>query len=955
MKIYMLPSISNLGIGRVVDAYHRHLPAYGVEFVSREQDADLVVCHAGGHAPTRQTDVLVCHGLYPTATLDKADGYFQVNADVVRNAREAMIITVPSRWVAVPFQRDMHVSPRIIPHGIEPDEWNFPCLSKGYVLWAKGHNPGVVDASVISQLASRMPTTQFKTTIGQSASNIQVLGILPYNEMKPVIQAAGAYLATTKETFGIQTLEAMACGVPVVGYKTGATPDIVVHGKTGWLVKPGDINGLVDGIQWALENRGAIGKACREAVEQLHTWDMVCEMFYDVLLEAAQLKSRPHKVSVVIPCYNYGKWVGKAIDSALHQDYSGPVEVIVVDDGSNDNTGAVVAGYGQAVTYLKKQNAGVASARNHGIQHATGDLVACLDADDWWEPNFLSKLTAPMIIDRSLGLSYGHLRSVNDHGGFATGWPPKFDFHEQAQRHNQVPSSCVFRKAAWERAGGYRAKYTPAEDAELWLRIAALGYDIRKVTDDVVYNYRLHSNSLSRSIKEPNWVEDKPYHKRVDLAPFASLGGKPSHPFRDYDDPWVSVIIPVGAGHEHLVYRALDSLESQAMTNWEVIVVNDSGTVLTHPNTGLELHQAYPYIIEGHTDRAGVARARNAGAKLAHSDLLLWLDADDWLLPGCLANVVQVYNDNPCRYVYTDWQGYDGKQFTDHLSKEFTSEGIHREAIHSVTGLVPLAWHNEIGGFDEELNGWEDWAYYLALVHAGHCGQRVPELGMVYDYSSGLRREDSLAKRNQLLPVIRKRFGKEPVMGCSSCGKKGGGGNGVVPLPAARTSSTVRGAPVMANVKNDAATQMVSVMENSGNMGSHGVVGIRTRINYGRHKQGDRFQMHIEDVMAQPQRYIRTEAVAEPVPTKPEPVVSEPVPTKPEPVPSKPVNQDILAQAMTPIPDDEVEVDITILPLVQIKQLDLGPEDAKAALDSERSAAKPRASVIKYLEELAAG
>ena len=68
------------------------------------------------------------------------------------------------------------------------------------------------------------------------------------------------------------------------------------------------------------------------------------------------------------------------------------------------------------------------------------------------------------------------------------------------------------------------------------------------------------------------------------------------------------------------------------------------------------------------------------------------------------------------------------------------------------------------------MSGWEDWIYYLDLAKAGHCGLRLGIQGMVYDYTSGLRREDSLKKINKLLPVVRKRY-KENDMACSSCGK----------------------------------------------------------------------------------------------------------------------------------------------------------------------------------------
>ena len=90
-------------------------------------------------------------------------------------------------------------------------------------------------------------------------------------------------------------------------------------------------------------------------------------------------------VSVVIPCYNHGRYLGKAIASVLGQSY-GPVEVIVVDDGSSDNTREVAQSFGDRVRYVYKQNGGLSAARNTGIEHARGEYLVFLDADDWLYP-----------------------------------------------------------------------------------------------------------------------------------------------------------------------------------------------------------------------------------------------------------------------------------------------------------------------------------------------------------------------------------------------------------------------------------------------------------------------------------------------------------------------------------------------------------------------------------------
>src|ERR1700722_11062092 len=95
---------------------------------------------------------------------------------------------------------------------------------------------------------------------------------------------------------------------------------------------------------------------------------------------------KPHlTVSCVIPVFNGERFLAEAIESVLAQSYE-TSEIIVVDDGSTDGTKTVAARFDQRVAYVEQSNAGPASARNHGIQRASGDFIAFLDSDDLWHP-----------------------------------------------------------------------------------------------------------------------------------------------------------------------------------------------------------------------------------------------------------------------------------------------------------------------------------------------------------------------------------------------------------------------------------------------------------------------------------------------------------------------------------------------------------------------------------------
>ena len=106
-------------------------------------------------------------------------------------------------------------------------------------------------------------------------------------------------------------------------------------------------------------------------------------------LLAAELKSEP-RVTVVIPTYNRAKVILRALETAFAQTYRN-LEIIVVDDGSTDDTTAVLAPYWERIHYIHQSNQGASAARNRGIQEATGEFIAFLDSDDEWLPAKLER------------------------------------------------------------------------------------------------------------------------------------------------------------------------------------------------------------------------------------------------------------------------------------------------------------------------------------------------------------------------------------------------------------------------------------------------------------------------------------------------------------------------------------------------------------------------------------
>ena len=180
----------------------------------------------------------------------------------------------------------------------------------------------------------------------------------------------------------------------------------------------------------------------------------------------------PSSVSVIIPAYNAGQRVACTISAALDQTL--PVlEVIVVDDGSTDDTVEVVKQFGPPVRVVSKPNGGPASARNLGASLARGEWLAMLDADDWWFPR-KNELQLAHDADDDIGLSHCRL----DHRIERP--PEELTFQTLWDRNWIGNSSVLIRRAVFEVLGGFMEdpRLISVEDYNLWLRVAAAGWRV---------------------------------------------------------------------------------------------------------------------------------------------------------------------------------------------------------------------------------------------------------------------------------------------------------------------------------------------------------------------------------------------------------------------------------------------------------------------------------------------
>lgn len=815
------PDEGDGGVRRVVEAQRKHLPKYGIEVVDDPEKADVIACHI--QMPPEylrrfpeKAFVAHCHGYY-WDEYKRDDGSplwerwcLQANAEVMRATLVADIVTAPSEWVAQSIRRNTCRDVRVVRHGINLDEWDVhEPESRKYVLWNKSRPDPVCDPDPVYQVARLMPDVQFTSTFGGWSSelppvNVMLTGRVPYEQAKRLVEGANIYLCTSRETYGIGTLEAMAAGVPVVGWRWGGQREFITHEVDGWLATPHDVEGLAEGIRWAKGHRPTVSKAARETAEK-YTWDEPARMYAEIYREAAERKYggaapavarstaintangsypplRP-KVSVIVTAYNLDKYLPFALASVLKQDDSfTDWECIIVDDASPDRCGEIADQWAQRDPRFRvihnEKNLYLAGARNAGVAASRGEYIQPLDADDMLAEGALGILAGALDVDRQTWVAYGGVLFVNeemrpeDYGTGTpgiSGWPVDFrvdwQLHQpqQGQRpSNLLPYASMIRRRALELTGGWRERRKTAEDADLWCRLSSYGFAPRKVTNAPCLIYRNRADSMSRVNEPDDWTQWYPWSRLPDLFPAGAMMGaddKNALAVTSCDPAIIAVIIPVGPGHETLVKDAVDSVDCQTFRQWECIVVNDTGHDLPPLPTWVRVVCScgdffeYDYREHDCSGRRGPAAARNAGIRSATARLYISLDADDMLRPHALRMMYEAYvADGTGRaIIYSDfWEDpKDEGEFSVYELPNFEAAMLGDHMLGCVTQLTPVQAWRDAGGYDEEIPAWEDWDFQIKLCEAGYCMQRIAAPLWTYRKHTGYRRDTQFANRDE--------------------------------------------------------------------------------------------------------------------------------------------------------------------------------------------------------------
>ncbi|MDD2723756.1 MAG: glycosyltransferase family A protein [Methylovulum sp.] len=202
----------------------------------------------------------------------------------------------------------------------------------------------------------------------------------------------------------------------------------------------------------------------------------------------------PNRVSVIIPCYNAALYLREALDSVLGQTHKCH-EIIVIDDGSTDGSAAIVASYGSAVTLIRQQNQGIATTRNEGLKRVQGDLVAFLDADDYWPADSVAARLVRLMASTELEGVFGLIEAFIS--------PELSEAQKQeitevpAVQAGRVAGGLLVKRQAFEKVGGFNTDLQVGETMDWIARAQEHGIRFGQIPG-IVLHRRIHTVNTVR-------------------------------------------------------------------------------------------------------------------------------------------------------------------------------------------------------------------------------------------------------------------------------------------------------------------------------------------------------------------------------------------------------------------------------------------------------------------------
>ncbi|MBE5867567.1 MAG: glycosyltransferase family 2 protein [Lachnospiraceae bacterium] len=417
------------------------------------------------------------------------------------------------------------------------------------------------------------------------------------------------------------------------------------------------------------------------------------------------------KISVLIVTYNYGRFLAECIDSVMAQDCGEELEILVVDDGSTDDTPKVVANFPQ-VNYIRQEHRGVSAARNTALKRATGDYLAFLDADDYWKPEKLRLQMAYLKEHPECKIVFTAYENFLESSVSAQEeWVKRccqFAEHDIAC----LPTA-LFHRSILNQCGLFSEDLERGEDSEwtyqIWLQKIPRAY-----MEEKLYLRRLHGKNLTGSGAKQCKEQRKQFQKDIVHKSIRAVRRN------NMEKNGISVLIPAWNAQKFIV-ECIESVKKQKFTELpvEIIVVDDG----SEDDTAELAKQAGAVVCKA--EHRGAAASRNTAITMAQYSWLFFLDADDRLTEGAFeALYAPIQKDGSLSAVFSyarDFYDLPGR------STNAGEEGKVRTYSGCLPGcsLIRKEVFRKVGPFDLQLKTGETVAWQLKFRNTGLPSCRI--------------------------------------------------------------------------------------------------------------------------------------------------------------------------------------------------------------------------------------
>ncbi len=302
------------------------------------------------------------------------------------------------------------------------------------------------------------------------------------------------------EGFGIVFIEALACGAVVVTSDIRPMNEYIVDSENGLLVKeyenPQSLGTVLKRACTDENLRANLKKNARKSVECFEAGkiDGLEAGYYQKVLEMKENKSFDPRVTIVFPTFNGSTYIRQAIESCLNQTYR-HIELIVIDDGSTDNTVEIINSFQDDRLRLIRfeKNRGHIAALNHGFSVSTGDFLAWASDDDYFDPDAITQMVSELNRHPDIDFVYTKYQVIDKNGNYLR--VGRTEDPDYLDKDNCIGPCRLWRRKVYEAVGDFNQEAFLVEDYEYWLRVREK-FRMKKM-DTILFYYRLHEKSLT--------------------------------------------------------------------------------------------------------------------------------------------------------------------------------------------------------------------------------------------------------------------------------------------------------------------------------------------------------------------------------------------------------------------------------------------------------------------------